>query len=668
VGSTFNLNDKPFTVVGIAPPAFFGDTLRSSPPDFFIPLNMEPYVKSDADLNKVSIHWLELIGRIEPGANPASIEANMRVELKQWLRSHWDDMDSGERERFPEQTLFLAPGGAGISSMRQEYERWLQVLMLVSSFALLIVCANVANLMLVRGMERRQQLSLSMALGAQPSRLVKQALTESILLSLAGGAAGLAVAYACTTLILHFAFRRIGDGTGIAISASPSLPVLLFAFAVSLFTGIAFGIAPAWMATRVDPIDALRGTGRATARMGSLPRKTLVVLQAALSLVLLTASGLMTLALQKLENENFGFQPDGRLIVTIDPRFAGYRNAQLPALYASLQTAVPTIPGVSSAALCLYSPQGGGGWGNAVWVDGAPEPGPRDDNSSGWNRVSAGYFETIGTPILEGRGITVQDTASSRKVAVISEAFARKFFRNEDPLGKHFGTERQKSGEFEVVGVARDARYWTYNMSPSMVPMFFLAETQADYAEANIGSVFLHDIVLSIRPGAMPSLETVRQAIASVDPNLPIIAVRPLREQVAAQFNQQRLMARLTSFFGLLSLVLASIGLYGVTAYNAGLRANEIGVRLALGATRGQAAALILRGAFALVAMGLLFGLPVALGAGRLLGSQLYGMKTYSSVVLLAAMTALAISAFVAALLPAVRASLISPSRSLRSE
>jgi len=283
VGALFNLDNKPFTIVGITPPGFFGDKLRSIPPDFFLPLNTEPVVGAAADPNDVATHWLDMIGRIRPGADPKAIEADMRVELKQWLRSHWADMSANDRANFPEQTLFLAPGGAGITAMRDEYEHWLEILMLVSSFVLLIVCANVANLMLVRGMERRQQTSLSMALGAQAWRLVRQALTECLLLSIAGGAAGLAVAYACTRLILRFAFPHIAGMGAVPISASPSMPVLLFAFGVSTIAGIVFGIAPAWTATRMDPIEALRGASRSTARTDSLPRKTLVVFQAALS-------------------------------------------------------------------------------------------------------------------------------------------------------------------------------------------------------------------------------------------------------------------------------------------------------------------------------------------------------------------------------------------------
>ena len=427
VGSVFKLNDRAFTMVGITPPGFFGDTLRGTPPDFFLPLNTEPFVESAADLQKYDTHWLALIGRIQPDARPASIEAEMRVALKQWLRSHWDEMSANDRAKFPEQTLFLSPGGAGITSMREQYEHWLLILMMVSGFVLLIVCANVANLMLVRGMERRRQTALSMALGARASRVVRLALTESLLLSLFGGAAGLAIAFAGTRLILHFAFPSLPGSAGVPIDASPSVPVLLFAFVTSLLTGVAFGLAPAWMTTRVDPIEALRGASRSTTRAGLLPKKALVVSQVALSLVLLSVSGHLTAALQSLENQNFGFEQDQRFVATIDPRLAGYRTDQLSPLYRRIHDAIASMPAVSSVALCLYSPQGRGGWGAGVWVDGHLPPGPKDDNSASWDRVTAGYFDVIGTPIIKGRGISEQDTAISRNVAVIDQAFARTF-------------------------------------------------------------------------------------------------------------------------------------------------------------------------------------------------------------------------------------------------
>ena len=282
--------------------------------------------------------------------------------------------------------------------------------------------------------------------------------------------------------------------------------------------------------------------------------------------------------------------------------------------------------------------------------------------------MTPGYFDAIGTPLLAGRAISAADTATSPHVAVISAAFARKFFPHDDPIGKRFGRKPAESREFEIVGVAKDARYWTPHPDRPMGPIFFLAETQAEYAQTNLGSLYLHDIVVAAQPGSSLSQAAVRAAIASVDPNLPILSVQPMGDLVADQFVQQRLLARLTSFFGILSLLLASIGLYGVTAYNASRRTNEIGVRIALGASRADVIRLVLRGAFALILAGLAIGLPLTLLAGRFLGSQLYGLNPANPAVMLAAAGALGLSALLASLVPALRASAISPLDSLRSE
>ena len=676
IGSTFNLNEKPFTIVGVTPPGFFGDTLREMPADFYLPLAAEPLLQGDSSVLRVpNAHWLDLIGRVRPGVTSAAIQAQMRVELKQWLRSHWGDMDANARANFPDQTLYLSAGGAGITSMREHYEHWLQILMMVSGFVLLIVCANVANLMLVRGMEQRQQTSLSMALGARPWRLIRQALTESILLALAGGAAGLALAFGGTRLILHFAFHSLAGTAGVPISPLPSTPVLLFTLAVSLITGVAFGIAPAWMATGVDPIEALRGANRSTGRSASLPRKALVIVQAALSLVLLSASGLLTAALSNLENQNFGFQQDRRTIVNVDPQLGGYHANQFDALYRRIHNSLSSVPGVAGVALCGYSPLNGGSWNDGVTVEGHPPPGPKDDNSSSFQRVTGGYFDVIGTPIIKGRGVLEQDTNSSRHVAVINEAFAKKFFRNEDPIGKHFGRSEVSANRlYEVVGIAKDARYLTNNLDQPIGPFFFLPGAQYDVfpspamTAGDIRSHFLSDIVVVTKPGQTVAIAELRRAVASVDPNLPIVAITTLKAQVAGQFVQQRLIARLTSLFGILSLVLASVGLYGVTAYNAGRRVNEIGVRMALGASRSDVVALVLGGAFTLIAIGLFAGVPLSLLAGKFLGNQLYGMNPFNPIVTATAVAALGLAALIASLIPAFRASSILPLKALRSE
>jgi predicted permease len=355
-------------------------------------------------------------------------------------------------------------------------------------------------------------------------------------------------------------------------------------------------------------------------------------------------------------------------VAAMNPRLAGYRTDQLPRLYRRIHDSIASIAGVSSVALCLYSPLSGGEWGSGVFVDGQPPPGPADDYFAAWNRVTAGYFEVIGNPIIRGRDISEADTSASRNVAVINEAFARKFFQNEDPIGKHFGREAGASRQFEVVGIAKDARYLTDNLDKPIGASFFLPEAQAEYARGNQGSLFLHDIVILTGPGARRSTARILRALASVDANMPVISIRPLKEQVATQFAQQRLIARLTSFFGILSLVLASIGLYGVTAYNAGRRVGEIGVRMALGADRGHIVSLVLRGALMLIAWGLIIGFPLTFAAGKFLGSQLYGMNPYNPVVTVGAVLALGLSAILASLIPAFRASSISPLEALRAE
>jgi predicted permease len=676
VGSIFNLNEKPYTVVGITPPGFYGDQLRDPPPDFFLPVHAD-----EADAAAPNQYWLDLIGRSRPGVSAASLEAEMRTGLKQWLGAHWSEMNPNERALFPQQTLYIRPGGAGITSMRDQYEHWLRILMLTTGFVLLIVCANVANLMLVRGMERRRQTSLCMALGAEGPRMVRQALTESVLLALIGGAAGLALAFAGTRVILDSAFPARAGLAAVPIAASPSLPVLWFVCAVSLLTGIAFGFGPAWIATRVDPAEALRGLGRSTVRTGSLSRRALVVIQTALSLALLSAAGLLTMTLQRLENQDFGFAQDGRLVVNADPRQAGYTEKGLTPLYRRIHDSLMTVPGVSAVALSIYSPMGNNFWGALVRVPGRAPAGPGDErDAAAWNRATAEYFDVIGEQIIRGRGITEQDTETSTRVAVVNEAFARTFFGIQNPVGRHFGQFPYPDTQYEIVGVARDARFSLYPpLDKPVGPFFVLPETQHDYFHTpggkdveQYGSHFMRDIVIELRPGVSLPLAQInariRQTMAAVDPNVPVLAIRTMKEQVRGQFIQQRLIARLSSLFGILSLLLASIGLYGVIAHNVSRRTGEIGVRMAVGAARGAIVGLVLRGALLLTLFGLLIGLPLALAVGRFLGSQLYGLSPYDPAVLSAAVIALALSALAAALIPAARAATTSPMEALRAE
>ena len=673
LGSVFNLNGKPFTIVGITPPGFYGDTLRETAHDFYLPLSTEALVNDDDGylLQQAGANWLDLIGRMKAGENAASIEGQMRVELQRWLRSHSGDMDANQRKEISKQTLYLTPGGAGITSMREAYEQWLHILMTVAGFVLLIACANVATLMLVRGIRQRAQTSMSLALGAKSRRLVRQALTESLVLSLFGGAAGIALAFEGTSLILRYALPA---NSSMPISAMPPWPVLLFALGATVVTGVAFGSAPAWVATRVDPIEALRGVNRATAKTGSLSRRALVVVQAALSLVLLSTAGLLTGALMHLEKQDFGFEQDGRMVFNIDALSAGYRADQLDVLYRRMRDAIARIPGVETVALGSYSPQSGDAWLDAIYIPGQ-RPEASVNNDAGIDRVTDDYFRAIGNSIVLGRPITQQDTAGSAHVAVVNEAFSKRYFKGRNPIGRRFGrNDIAVAGDFEIVGVAKDARFFTFNLDQPVGALAFLPEAQttvfpkAAENQSEARTHFLSDVVVKLRPGGKVSEAQLQAAMATVDPNLPVVNVRSLREQVAQSFSQQRLIARITSLFGGLALVLASIGIYGVTAYNAGSRINEIGVRMALGAGRSDVLGLILRGAGSLIWVGLALGIPLSLAAGRFLGGQLYGINQYDPETIGLAVAALGFCGLVAAVIPAIRASSISPTRALRTE
>ncbi len=378
--------------------------------------------------------------------------------------------------------------------------------------------------------------------------------------------------------------------------------------------------------------------------------------------------------MHRLEHQDLGFNPAHRIVVNVNPRVAGYKGDQLAPLYQRIHDSLGALPGIAGIALCTYSPLANNAWGSGVWTLDHSEPSANFDHSAYWTRISAGYFDVLGMPVLRGRGITRQDTAASPLVAVVNQTLARRFFPNEDPIGKYFRRDEDPSSPvYQIVGVARDAHYLQFEIARPIGPFFFLSDTQHEFSkssntEISPGSHYLGDIVLLPHSGAHISKSQIRHAISSIDPNLPVTAIQTLEEQVSAVFRNQRLIARLTSFFGLLSLLLAAIGLYGVTAYNATQRTSEIGLRMALGADRKQILQLVLRGALALIGIGLAIGLPLSLAAGRFLGAQLYGANPYNPAVIAISIAALALSATLAALLPALRASSISPLDALRTE
>ena len=670
VGSGFIMNSQPVTVIGIAPPGFFGDRIQSNPPAFWLPLTSEPVVEpAIAVLDAAELDWLDLIGRVSPKADKKAMEAQMQVELRQFLLSPESKVEERSKSLVPKQTLHFSPGGGGIQQLREEAQDGLLLLMWISAFVLLIGCANLANLMLVRATARKQQITVRSALGAPRPVLVRQALTESVVLALMGGVAGIALAFIGTRMILSMAFPK----DYVPIDAAPSLPVLAFAFVVSVLTGMLFGIAPAWMTASANPAEALRGAGRSIGRQGTWGQKSLVVVQAALSLVLLCAAGLLTRSLTNMEHRNFGFDTSNRYILHIDPQMAGYKSSTLEPLYRQLHDNISAIPGVQQVSFSLYSPMEGDNWGEGVYIEGEPPPPPgTPDHGASWVRVSPGYFDTIGTKIVEGRAINEQDTPTTRAVAVVNRFFEQKFFKDGHAIGKHFSDDLKQPGAFEIVGVTEDTNYW--GAASKMRPMYFLAQGQTAhnpdprYQQFEDRSRYLNAIEIQTR-GEISGMEVqIRRVVAQINADLAVVDFQSFGNQVKANFTQQAMIVKLTSFFGILALILASIGLYGVTSYSVERRTSEIGIRMALGANRMNMLGLVLRSAFLQVGIGLAIGIPVTIFGGRLMASQLYGVKSSDPFVLIITTIVLAAAAFVAAVIPARRAANTEPMLALRNE
>ena len=672
IGSTIFIQARPFTVIGVAPPGFFGDRVTDSPPDFWMPIQTEPYIRGDsAILHHPESHWLYPIGRIRPGTNIGALQTKLTASLRQWLYSRPLLNANGGAAIIPKMHVVLSPGGGGIQNLQQETGKGLKMLMILSSVVLLIACANIANLMLARSTTRRSDVAVRMALGAGRTRIVRQILTESVILSCIGGLAGLAVAYAGSRTILALAFP---NATNLPVEANPSPLVLGFAFLVSLVTGILFGAGPAWLSSHAQPAEVLRGANRSTRDRSSLPQKSLVVFQAALSLVLLAGAILMTKSLNNLEHQKFGIATSNRYVLHFDPAGAGYTIDRVPALYRQIEDRFSALPGVTNVGMALYSPLEGDNWGECVIQQGHPAPHPDDKCGATWDRVNTHFLDSIGVPILKGRGITEQDTATSPQVAIVNQAFVKRFFPNQDPIGQHFGIDDVKySGSWEIVGVFADFKM--NNPRSDVRPVYLrpLTQVYSGYKEADmIGgetqSMFINAIILNFNQPPQNADALIRHTLAGIDPNLTVMDLRSFDAQVSGNFDQERLTARLTTLFGILALILASVGLYGVMSYFVARRTSEIGIRMALGATRSSVVAMVMRGALWQVLIGLALGIPAAFYAGYLMKSLLYGVGSYDATALIGAPLALVLCAVAAGLIPARRAASIEPMQALRTE
>jgi macrolide transport system ATP-binding/permease protein len=664
VGSTFWINTKAVTIVGIAPRGFFGDRLSSTPPDYYLPIETMPVLANVPYVHDPNQLWLYMIGRVRPGVSIPALQAKVSALVRQSLADTRTFANAENKPLLAKVHVVLTPGGAGIQNMQENYGSNLNLLMWISGAVLLIACANIANLLLVRGMGRKAEMSVRTALGATRRRVIQQLLTESVLLAVLGGVAALAVAYAGARMLLMLAFP---GAASVPIQANPSLSVISFACGLSLVTGVLFGMAPAWIAARAEPADALRSGSRTTTGRASVLQRGLVVLQAALSLVLLVGAGLFSQSLNKLESKDLKLDAKNRYIVHINPQAAGYSQKQLGALYRTMEERFHALPGVVKVGISSYTPMEDDNNGWSVQVQGQPDLHVSASNV----RVSPEYFDSVGTRVVMGRGIGVQDTPTSPAVAVVNQTFVKKRFKpGENPMGRHFGGGPKASGDFEIVGVVEDTTYTDARWKDHL--MYFMPLMQRPPSDTGPieqdDSLYAGAIVLEMA-APMSKMESLsRTTLAGINPNLSVVKFQTFDAQIADRFNDDRMIARLTMLFGGLALVLAAVGLYGVTAYTVARRTSEIGIRMALGAERSGVVAMVMRGAMMQTLLGLAIGIPVALVCVRFVKAQLYEISNADPSVVAFAILTLAAAACVAGLIPARRAASIDPMRALRVE
>jgi macrolide transport system ATP-binding/permease protein len=667
VGSSFFINTKPATLIGIAPKGFYGDRIDTNPPKYFLPMNTMDMVIGAPYFNDPDSRWAYIIGRVKPGTSLPALQAKASTLLKQEFAPLKTFTDQRAKKALPNTHVVLSPGGGGIQNMQDGYKDHLQLLQWIAAMVLLVACANIANLLLVRGMSRRAELSIRSALGAQRSRIVRQLLTESVLLSGLGGLLGLAVSYLGARALLMLAFP---DQHNMPVNASPSLLVIGFSFALSLVTGVLFGLAPAVMAARAQPAEALRSNARTTSQGASLLQRALVVLQAALSLVLLVAAGLFAQSLSKAEGVDMKLNTTNRYIAHINPQAAGYKNTEVEPLYQTIVDRFHATPGVLKVGLVTYTPMEENNWGSGVKIQGENDI----NKGASWVKGTPEYFDSVGTHVVSGRGFTSQDTLNAPSVAVVNQEFVKQFFGNRNPIGHRFGfsgpNKTPQDGAHEIVGVVEDTTYTSVYWKNHA--MYFLSLTQpagipdADNPLDKDQSMYAGAIVIQTAHPIAGFEKIVGDTLGSINPNLTIVKFQTFQQQIDDRFIDERLIARLTSLFGLLALLLAAIGLYGVTAYTVVRRTPEIGIRMALGAARARVIGMVMRGAMLQALIGLAIGIPVSIFCVRYVKSQLYEITSVNTSVMVGAIAVLTLAAAIAGLIPARRAASIDPVKALR--
>jgi predicted permease len=655
-GKTLVINGTNFTIVGVTPPEFFGERVRRSP-DFWLPLSFQPQVElRKAYLDDKEAYWLMLIGRLKQEVKLPAAQADVNLAIRQFLTEQAGSQLNEDRQRGIQNTyLKLTEGGQGISGLRVLYSRPLHMLMTIVIMVLLIACANVGSLLLSRAASRKAEISVRMALGASRFRIIRQLLTESLILAAVGGVLGVLLAQWGVTVLVTLVAKES------PLDTRPDLFIMTFTAAVSIVAGLLFGLVPAIRASKTDLTSALKeksrtGSGRLRFNLSS----SLVAMQVALSMVLLTGAGLFARSLLKLQHEDVGFDRENVLLVGIDPRLAGYKPAELNNLYQQLLDRLGSLGGVRSVSMATYSPMSGSGRSSSIEVRGyTPQPGENLD--VGDLLVGPNYTETLGMPLLQGREIGLRDTPASQKIAVVNEAFVERFLKGQNPIGHLLSIDDDSEMPREIVGVVGDlkASNAREKAEATVYRPILQVQTQAAY------SVNIQIRTVSNPAGLAPA---VRQSINQIDPRLPIFSVTTLSEQVQDTLKRDRLLAQLVSFFGALALILASIGLYGVMSHGVARRTNEIGIRMALGAERSHIAWMVLRETLFLVISGLVIGVPTALLAARLISNQLFGLGASDPLTLIGAAIGLTVVALLAGYVPARRATKVNPLVALRYE
>jgi predicted permease len=653
------------TVIGVAQPHFLGENVGEAP-DLWIPLDMQPqimpgrmWLEDDPAHIAEKVMWLHVIGRLKPGISRKQAQANVDVVFKQVVAEEFSKLSQSQPDIL-KQNVVLHDAGAGVSSLRGNMADPLYVLMAVVALVLVIACANVANLLLARATARQKEMGVRLALGAGRARIVRQFLTESLMLSVTGGVLGSLLAVYGVRLLVTL----VGDHPGsVALDARPDLRVLSFTIGVSLLTGLVFGLAPAWRSARVNVSSTLKEAGRGMTASGAKigAGKILVIGQIALSVMLLIGAGWFIRTLRNLENVDLGYQREKLALVRVDFLSGGYAGERLPIAYNEVRDRLARIPGVRGVT---YSENGlfsGTESGDKISVEGYKSQKPADLHAR-FDEAGPNYFTTVGIPILLGRDIGPQDVESAESVCVVNEAFAKFYFGAQNPIGRHVTDEFPDTRKtFTIVGVARDAR--DHSLRREIFRRFYISALQP------LGG-FPPDMNYEIRtfsePGAV--IQAARKAILAYDPAIPIDRAQPFVAMLDDNLRQERIIAQLSTAFGGVALLLAAIGLYGVLSYAVAQRTNEIGIRMALGAERGTVVGMVLRETAVLIAIGLAAGVPASLACGRLIQSKLFGLKPADPVTLAGAVGIMVAVAVASGYLPARRASRVDPLIALRYE